>query len=411
MPSGQEIYEPSNPNHHQIGALPKTSGNKCYAAAINVSHASYVLWESGMCATFVALNHFHLQTIHSKLTTTHFIAALECETDNTGLVTVKDQYVSFLQMLCEWHHLMMLKRAGCGHEDSGVKGMQPGALAILCLACPHPGINLPNDWKSAPTSQQFLYGLHIAADANFRMKNCFKSGSHPDVGLGTGLSYFIEDAPYKSFLLNYVSETDISTCSSLAALDLANTWKSVGLHITGVGAAVCARQGCIHPLGLGDLQKGEYCNMDYIIFSGLQSCGLHEILLSYNIFCQWAKKQEAHHDLLPVALQLDPQITLLGVVPKFHLPAHKDICHMKYSLNLCPGCGRTDGEGIEHDWSNINPTAMSMKEMGSGSRHGTIDDLFRDWNYCKNVGLGEWLMECYNWPDQLAVLSRCVPQI
>ncbi|KAF9504631.1 hypothetical protein BS47DRAFT_1368655 [Hydnum rufescens UP504] len=97
--------------------------------------------------------------------------------------------------------------------------------------------------------------LHIAADANFRMKNHFKSGSHPDVGLGTSLSYFIEDAPYKSFLLNYVSEMDISTCSSLAALDLTNTWKSVGLHITGVGVAVCAHQGCIRPLGLGDLQK------------------------------------------------------------------------------------------------------------------------------------------------------------
>ncbi|KAF9508994.1 hypothetical protein BS47DRAFT_1282474, partial [Hydnum rufescens UP504] len=236
----------------------------------------------------------------------------------------------------------------------------------------------------------FLYRLHIAADANFRMKNCFKSGSCPDVGLGTGLSYFIEDAPYKSFLLNYVSETDISTCSSLATLDLANTQKSVGLCVTGVGVAVCACQGCICLLGLGDLQKGKrYCNVDYINFSGLQSCGLCEILLSYNIFCQWAKKQEAHHDLLPVALWLDPQITLLGVVPKFHLPAHKDICHMKYLLNLRPGCGQTDGEGIERDWSNINPTAMSMKEMGEGSRHDTIDDLFGDWNYHKNVGLGE----------------------
>ncbi|KAF9511307.1 hypothetical protein BS47DRAFT_1373089 [Hydnum rufescens UP504] len=210
-------------------------------------------------------------------------------------------------------------------------------------------------------STVFLYRLHIAADANFHMKNHFKSGSCPDVGLGTGLLYFIEDAPYKSFLLNYACELSylyqISTCSGLAALDLTNTWKLVGLRVTGVGVAVCAHQGCIHPLGLSDLQKGE-C---------LQSCKLHEILLSYDIFCQWAKKQEACHDLLPVALWLDPQITLLGVVPKFHLPAHKDICHMKYLLNSCPGCGWTDGEGIEHDWSNINPAAMSTKEMGEGS--------------------------------------------
>jgi hypothetical protein len=48
----------------------------------------------------------------------------------------------------------MLKRGGRGHEDSGVKGTQPGALAVVCPACPHPGINLPNDWESAPSSEQ-----------------------------------------------------------------------------------------------------------------------------------------------------------------------------------------------------------------------------------------------------------------
>lgn len=132
------------------------------------------------CATFVVLNHFHLQTVHSKLTATHFIAALERETDNTGLVTVKvcsrlilngsqltfsvptkDRYVSFLRMSREWRHLMMLKRAGHGHEDSGVKGTQPGSLAILCSACPHPGINLPINWRSVPMSQQYVVCHHV----------------------------------------------------------------------------------------------------------------------------------------------------------------------------------------------------------------------------------------------------------
>jgi hypothetical protein len=41
------------------------------------------------CATFIVLNHFHLQTLHSKLMATHFIAALEREMDNTGLVPIK----------------------------------------------------------------------------------------------------------------------------------------------------------------------------------------------------------------------------------------------------------------------------------------------------------------------------------
>ncbi|KAF9514098.1 hypothetical protein BS47DRAFT_1295385 [Hydnum rufescens UP504] len=216
---------------------------------------------------------------------------------------------------------------------------------------------------------------------------------------GAGWAYFIKNEEYKKFLLNYVSEKDISTCSGLAALDLANTRKSSGLRVTGVGTSVCAHQGCIRALGLGDLQKGErYSNMDYIIFLSLQSCGLRSILLSYDIFCQWSKKQQARHISLPCPLQLDPKINLTGVVPKFHLPTHKQLCQTKYSLNLCPGAGRTDSESIERDWANLNPAASSTKEMGEGSRHDIINNLLGDWNYRKVVGLGELLLLHSNMP-------------
>jgi Kyakuja-Dileera-Zisupton transposase len=49
-----------------------------------------------------------------------------------------------------------------------------------------------------------------------------------------------------------------------------------------------------------------------------------------------------------------------------------------------------DGDGIEHDWANLNPAASSMKEMSEGSHHDTIDDLFGDWNYHKILGLGKY---------------------
>jgi hypothetical protein len=61
---------------------------------------------------------------------------------------------------------------------------------------------------------RYLYRLHIAADANFRMKNRFKPGTRTDTGLGTGLSYFVENDQYKAFLRDYVSEKDV--CSHLA---------------------------------------------------------------------------------------------------------------------------------------------------------------------------------------------------
>lgn len=41
---------------------------------------------------------------------------------------------------------LMMKRAGRGHDSSGVKGTGQGELALQCRACPQPGKNLPNGW-------------------------------------------------------------------------------------------------------------------------------------------------------------------------------------------------------------------------------------------------------------------------
>lgn len=44
----------------------------------------------------------------------------------------------------------MMKRAGRGHDPSGVEKTAQGALSIPCRACPHPNINLPVGWEDAP---------------------------------------------------------------------------------------------------------------------------------------------------------------------------------------------------------------------------------------------------------------------
>lgn len=45
-----------------------------------------------------------------------------------------------------WRDLMNRKRAGFGHDSDKLPGH--GDLAIFCAACPQPGINLPDNWKS-----------------------------------------------------------------------------------------------------------------------------------------------------------------------------------------------------------------------------------------------------------------------
>jgi hypothetical protein len=48
----------------------------------------------------------------------------------------------------------MLKRGGRGHDPEGVASTKPGALALLCPACPQPGMNLPPNWQDYPEEKQ-----------------------------------------------------------------------------------------------------------------------------------------------------------------------------------------------------------------------------------------------------------------
>jgi hypothetical protein len=57
-------------------------------------------------------------------------------------------------------------------------------------------------------ASRFLFRSLIAIDANFRLKNRLRGGVDP--GLGTGWSYFVEDAPYKSHLLKFVRQEEVS---------------------------------------------------------------------------------------------------------------------------------------------------------------------------------------------------------
>ena len=53
-----------------------------------------------------------------------------------------------MRVSCQWRDLLNRKRFGFGHDlDSN-----PGAsdLALFCPACPQPGVNLPDNWKSQP---------------------------------------------------------------------------------------------------------------------------------------------------------------------------------------------------------------------------------------------------------------------
>ncbi|KAI0038982.1 hypothetical protein FA95DRAFT_1585382 [Auriscalpium vulgare] len=341
--------------------------------------------EPSTAATFAALEKFHLLSLTGKLTGYDAYRALEYETDNSGLMDIPDRLPAWMTMVRQWRHIAMVKRAGRGHEDSGIAGTKDGACAVVCPACPYPGINLPDDWASAPPNRAWLYRLNLAVDANFRLKNRLRSSKTLDPGLNTGKAYFVGDAEYEDHLAKYIDQDEMSGCSRFAALAAANLKSTKGLRVTGVGGAFCARHDMWRPVGLGDLQKGErYCNMDYIFFSTIKGIKNSSLLVSYDIACQWSKNLRRR--MADVAQWALPDFVRYAI-PKFHHPAHREECQGKLSLPSEPGAGQNDGEAPERSWSNLNGAAASTKEMGPGARHDTLDDHCGHANWRKCVGM------------------------
>ncbi|KAJ7834834.1 hypothetical protein B0H13DRAFT_1653010 [Mycena leptocephala] len=339
--------------------------------------------------TFEVLDKFHLHTLQAKTTAYDFYSVLERLTDNTG-VKPPNRYQVFLRIARQYRHLLMLKRAGRGHDPSGVFGTAAGECALQCPCCPDPKVNLPEGWENAPPEDRFLYILFLALDACFRLKRRMISSELRDPGLGTGWAYVMENAPYRHYLLTVTDQKEMSTCSGLAALDYANTKFSRGYSTTGVGMGVCARHEFVQPNGVGDLQKGErFANMDYIFGSILRHKDprLRKII-SYDIVCQWWKHLMERMKKLPPLVRLNAILEFFRfVIPKMHIHAHTLECAVIFSLNLVPGSGQTDGEGIERPWASIGAIATSTRVSGPGARRDALDDHWNFWNWLKTIGL------------------------
>ena len=88
--------------------------------------------------------------------------------------------------------------------------------------------------------------------------------------------------------------------------------------------------------------------MNYIFLSSIINTAQLPVVLSYDIMCQWKKNLWHRLPNLPESLRSNAtKDKLIGVIPKFHIMAHEEICQLDYSLHYTPGVGCTDGEGIE----------------------------------------------------------------
>ncbi|KAJ7435889.1 hypothetical protein B0H11DRAFT_1755463 [Mycena galericulata] len=344
------------------------------------------------CATIAVVRLFQILNCQGKVSAHDFLRSLELLTNNDGLTPVPDRRRAFRHIVRQYRIIQMMKRAGRGHDPSGVGGTAQGELAIRCRACPQAGRNLPDgwdkiNWAEMPEDLRYKFFLFLPQDCNFRLINRDVSSASKDPIIGDGLGYFVNNEKYAQFLRYHVSEEEISSCSGFQAMFLANRKRVKGLRTMGVGGVTCARHNMWRPNGIGDLQLGErYCNMDFILFSALLNTIIFYLILSYDVVCQYSKNIWSRMDGLPKELHLPiDRARVWFKIPNFRIPGHKKSCHSPYSFHYMWGAGRTHGETVEQNWEFTNGAAASTKMMGVGSRHSTLEDLFGFHNWRRLV--------------------------
>lgn len=125
--------------------------------------------------------------------------------------------------------------------------------------------------------------------------------------------------------------------------------------------------------------------------SAVVTAGILTLVASYDIACQWIKNLWLRMEQLPEHLRLQiPPSNVIAKIPKFHFDSHGKKNHAQYSFAYTRGVGRTDGEGIERQWSGLKGGAAQTIEMGPGARRDTLDDFCGFSNWRKTIGLGEY---------------------
>jgi hypothetical protein len=116
----------------------------------------------------------------------------------------------------QWRNLHALKRGSMGNDpDRCAAKTHEDELAVECIACPKPGVNLPEGWEQAPPEQRsalsssmpafrltlsarFLYMIFLAIDACFRKKKI--SSWKADPSIQDGWAYFVRSLEYIEFV-------------------------------------------------------------------------------------------------------------------------------------------------------------------------------------------------------------------
>ncbi|KAF8263451.1 hypothetical protein EI94DRAFT_1772941 [Lactarius quietus] len=204
-------------------------------------------------------------------------------------------------------------------------------MAIFCPACPQPGIDLPDDWKTRYNEYGFMIFMTMnqlirtfIMDGNFAAEHMRCRSEDKDVLLSPGMAFMANPEAYKTHLKSGLESTQPSTCNTYKAIEQANSSRP-HLDVTDIGATACCH-GFFVPTSVVDFQKGErQVNMDYSLCKAL-SYNMEDIpvaLVMYDIMCQYGVHLSNRVEKSP-ELSIANSLELQTGIGLFHIHGHQD---------------------------------------------------------------------------------------
>jgi len=122
-------------------------------------------------------------------------------------------YRQLLRTSRQWRDLKTRMEQGLGHRPE----MQTpdGSMATFCPACPQPGVNLPDDWKTKYPPYVLIKYIRICVlmvsqrkqlirtfimDGNFSAEHMRHRSGEKDISLSAGMAFMANPELYKAHL-------------------------------------------------------------------------------------------------------------------------------------------------------------------------------------------------------------------
>ncbi|KAN0131064.1 hypothetical protein V8E53_011197 [Lactarius tabidus] len=338
--------------------------------------------------TFTVLDDFLADNLECKTTAQQYYSKLQSITNRMFPDSVPNLYKQLLRASRQWRDIWNRMNSGFGHEG-GLS--EDGTMAIFCPACPQPGVNLPDDWRTRYTPTQLIRTFIM--DGNFSAEHMKCRSGEQDTPLSSGMAFMTSPDPYIKHLNSGKEITQVSTCNTYKAIELANSSRP-HLDVTGIGATACCH-GFFVPTSVVDFQKGErQINMDYSLCKAL-SYNMESIpvaLVMYDIMCQYKVHLKERVERSP-ELSIPDSLELRTGIGLFHIHGHQDSCLPRFSPSYIPGAKQVDGEIIETLWAPLNNISRSIRGMSLPHCQEVLDAHMNHSNWKKMVRIGPSLSE------------------